>query len=634
MFRTSASLVSRVGVYNHVASLGRSAALLQPQATRTRRGKQQTHHRSDCSALLKSFSWPSCRSIHFSSSSWRPSSAPSRPPRSIKQIASHHRTPTTSESAPFPSRNLSPKTKSQPKVEALPFKMSTEYAERLFEANLEERMLPDRLSSVYRRAAFMYDKLFKRGENARNYDQSKSLRSVYLPVWIIDAEFELKCSGEQGRADASFILIHSSFPGHSHAWKPMDTMPMCPLPTPSDGKRPSNTRQIRTTDLSHFEPWKPSVHLKPKDVEIKGEIEVLPFTVSPLFLPEMLKKAPSDVLNFDQSSTDHSWSAKVKGLGLHEDFETRPITFQGSTLKLGLFASYPVMVPIHLGQATYTDQEGDEKTFTCVIGAWDSDGTHICEMENSDPWTWSAKEHFPLRTQNIVFHPFAPVTTSLTEILKLFRERKGVERANSDYKLMKEAKTAQDQRKAIEMNSKRSSEDFSDDLSNVLTEAKAIASVMGRIAGERSVELLGSVDWSTFESKEKEAWLSRVVRERNSEGKVSSESHPDKVSGLGKYINWSSPHIQRLSQGYRENRRYLIEGVEKALGTRMSLACIQRTGWNVDNAILKTTTATDASKGSVVGEDIRARMEKERLKPQWLKDLEAARMKSGVRRGS
>lgn len=56
----------------------------------------------------------------------------------------------------------------------------------------------------------------------------EKMTALYLPTWIVDASFEIKCRGNDGRAEANFITTSSRFPGHS--WKPMDSMPMFPPP--------------------------------------------------------------------------------------------------------------------------------------------------------------------------------------------------------------------------------------------------------------------------------------------------------------------------------------------------------------------------------------------------------------------
>ena len=126
------------------------------------------------------------------------------------------------------------------------------------------------------------------------------MTALYLPTWIVDASFEAKCRGNDGKAEANFITVSSRFPGHS--WKPMDSLPLFP-PPPYDMKPnqtnsgdpsldPSANREAwETLAMVDYESYESYLKTKGNSkVQIQGGLpEPLPFTISPLFLPDMIR---------------------------------------------------------------------------------------------------------------------------------------------------------------------------------------------------------------------------------------------------------------------------------------------------------------------------------------------------------
>lgn len=584
----------------------------------------------------------------------------------------------------------------QAKVEVIPFRISTKAAKEYLTTLATTEIMPRVMSrwSIIKHQLLSLIGLRSMSNDDGEIVKLERMTALYLPTWIVDASFETKCRGNDGRAEAHFILTSSRFPGHS--WKPMDSLPMFPPPPhdmvpvqdlQKDPNYAADTRKAAWDNLAMVDYESYESHLKRKGeskVKIKGGMpDPIPFTISPLFLPDMLRRelelkdltfAPDLAAGIKLPGGDHH------GLGLTalvneegEQLISPPVRFEADTLKLDMMAAYPILMPLHMAEYSYVDAEDESKHYiTMVLGAWDTNGLQFCMKEKGEDWQWSFGEQSPLKVNVLDLYPRAPIKTSVN---KLFEQKREEERAKQRKKLAEELdededgkkkrKTREEWEKAYDKMQQEHNEALRADLRSRMLEKSSIEGPIRAAVEERSLDLLKKADWIHWERDEREAYQLRTSREEPSTADMSDSEkerytsalasartspveprpfswlkdqadrkaeiqHPDRQNGLGRYINWSSPFVQRLSHNVYANRRYLTEAISEVLISRKRMASIEEGGYNVDKSLIKAKlengtklSGEDAYK-TIVSMDLNVRQQREALKPRWLKNLEEA----------
>lgn len=515
------------------------------------------------------------------------------------------------------------------------------------------------------------------------------MTALYLPTWIVDASFEIKCRGNDGRAEANIVTTSSRFPGHS--WKPMDSMPMVPpapydmVPTQDLQKDPNysaDTPKAKWDNLSMVDYESYESHLRRKgesDVKIKGGIpDPLPFTISPLCLPDMLRQQlelKDATFTPDLAAGFELPGGNFHGLGLTmalvneegDPIKAPPVRFEPDTFKLDMIACYPILMPLHMAEYSYVDEaEGAKHNITMVLGAWDTNGLQFCMKEKDEDWKWSFMKTEPLQVDLMDMFPRSPIKTSLNEMFEQEREKERAQRRKKFAQQKAEAgdggplKSMQEWEAEYDRMDAERQKAFRSDLKSRMLE-KVRSELPIKVAVEqRSLEMLERADWIMWERDEREAFEMRTSSSApNTQSMAADEKdryarftalatkapteprpfqwlseeqdrtleldHPDRKAGLGRYIYWTSPHIQRLSHNVYANRRYLTEAIPAVLHSRKQMASIQESGYDVDSSLTRvdgTKVKGEEAYKTIAGEDLSVRQHREALKPRWLKALQ------------
>ncbi|CDW96587.1 hypothetical protein [Sporisorium scitamineum] len=581
----------------------------------------------------------------------------------------------------------------QAKVEVIPFRISTKAAKEYLTTLATTEVMPRVMSrwSIIKHQLLSFIGIKGMSNPDGEIVKLERMTALYLPTWIVDASFEIKCRGNDGRADANFVTTSSRFPGHS--WKPMDSIPMFPpppydmVPTQDLQKDPNYAADIPKAawdNLAMVDYESYESHLKRKresNVKIKGGIpDPLPFTISPLCLPDMLRQQLElkDVtFTPDLAAGIELPGRNFHGLGLTmalvnedgEQIKAPPVWFEPDTLKLDLMAAYPILMPLHMAEFSYVDEEeGNKHHITMVLGAWDTNGLQFCMKEKDEDWQWSFMKTDPLKVDLMDMFPRTPIKTSLNEMFEQEREKERVERRNKFMQQKaeegggKSPKTMQEWEKEWDRLNAERQEELRSDLKSRMLEKVRSELPIKVAAEERSLEMLQRADWIHWERDEREAFDMRTSptapavqsmtaeeRERyhrfkalatkapteprpfqwlpEKQDRQAELDHPDRRAGLGRYIYWTSPHIQRLSHNVYANRRYLTEAIPAVLESRKTMASLQESGHDFDRMLTRvdgTKVKGEEAYNTVSGKDLSVRQQREALKPRWLKALQEA----------
>lgn len=584
----------------------------------------------------------------------------------------------------------------QAKVEVIPFRVSSKAAQEYLTTIATAEVMPRVMSSwsIIKHQLLSLIGIKSMSNPDGEIVKLKRMTALYLPTWIVDASFEIKCRGNEGRAEANFITTSSRFPGHS--WKPMDSIPMAPpppydmVPTEDLQKHPeyaANAPRAAWDNLAMVDYESYEAHKKKKGeskVKIKGGIpDPLPFTISPLCLPDMIRR---QLESKDVTITpDLAAGIKLPGGDLHElgltnalvdkdgdQITAPPLSFEPKTLKLDMMAAYPILMPLHMAEFSYVDEEkGGTQFLTMVLGAWDTNGLQVCIKEEDKDWQWSFTKTVPLRLDLLDMYPRTPIKTTLNEMFERARQEKRTKRRQ---KLALEAKDADDQEgrktrqeREAEWDRKEAEHQqaFRSDLESKMQEKLRSEVSVKAAVEQRSLNMLQRADWIHWERDEREAFETRTSPTNPANGSITTAEkqpynrtknlavtspteprpfqwlsqqsdrtaeleHPDRKAKLGKYIHWTSPHVQRLSHNVYANRRYLNETIPAVLNSRKRMASIQENGYDVDRSLTKVNfdnrpkmTGEEAWK-TITAENVSVRQQREALKPRWLRALEEA----------
>ncbi|GAC98738.1 hypothetical protein PHSY_006332 [Pseudozyma hubeiensis SY62] len=659
-----------------------------------------------------------CSALHTTAVRWRRES-PTHGPRSSLR-ASAVSSPSTRTSIPATPSASTPATTSPPprstsstpvasssgiprhqqaKVEVIPFRVPTKAAKDYLTTLATTEVMPRVMSrwSMIKHQFLSLIGIKSLSEPDGNIVKLERMTALYLPTWVVDASFEIKCRGNDGRAEANFITTSSRFPGHS--WKPMDSIPMIPPPPhdmmPTMGKDPeyaAHTPKDAWDNLAMADYESYESHQKRKaesKVQIKGGIpDPLPFTISPLCLPDMIRRQLElkDVtFTPDLAAGIELPGGGVHGLGLTialvneegEQITAPPVRFEPETLKLDMMAAYPILMPLHMAEFSYADQEtGDRHFITMVLGAWDTNGLQFCMKEKDEDWQWSFLKTEPLKVDLLDMYPRTPIKTTLNEMFERARKEEREERRKAYAQEMKDAeaeegaskksrKTREEWEAELDKEDAENQKAFRSDLRSRMME-KLRSELPIKVAVEqRSLEMLQRADWIHWERDEREAFETRTSptippiasmtptekdrhertkllaatspteprpfqRLANEQERKAELNHPDRKAGLGRYIHWTSPHVQRLSHNVYANRRYLTETIPAVLNSRKMMASIQENGYDVDRSLTKAkledgrSVSGEEAWKTIAADDLSVRQQREKLKPRWLKALEEA----------
>ncbi|EPQ30735.1 uncharacterized protein PFL1_01636 [Pseudozyma flocculosa PF-1] len=620
----------------------------------------------------------------FTSTSSRRSGSNAKPPTPPSSA---------SPSRPVDPANLVPK-RYRAKVEVLPFRVGTEEARQFLHAFTAGGVLQHH-RSWYEHLKLHYA-LTIGGETAQEVRERvvtfEKISALYLPIWMVNASVELRCRGENGRAEVTLLTTKSRFPGNS--WGPMTTMPMYP-DYPSDAPvspdQPQQTldpAQRNYQLMMDYELYDPEKHLHPKGVEIEGGIPPpLPFNISPLHLPELLRKdlapedrtiegeIPREDLEEELGRTGRAWSNYKTG-----NPKLSPVHFEPETLKTHMLAAYPLLIPIHLAECSFIDKEGERQRVTHALGAWDKQMHTFASLFHKDGvWRRTGSDRHPFSIQTTDLFPRLPIRNPFQQHFSKERAAAEDERRKKriEYKEKLTAKMGEMKKQfgLGKMNRAEIDElweeadslhikELKDSIKSQEAEHLAVELPVAWAITLKVDELLEKANWTPLERDEREAYQARTsrvdpskpVRSKKDKQRLPSttqmrysgtppteprpyqwlsdkqereaeQQHPDRKAGLGDFIHWTSPHVQRLTLNVAANKRYLEEGVPRELKSRRSLVNATAAGADIDNLLVINQSDGSTVKGSDAVKTLRAsdldcRQYSERLKPRWLKELE------------
>ncbi|KAK0568349.1 hypothetical protein OC861_002061 [Tilletia horrida] len=139
--------------------------------------------------------------------------------------------------------------------------------------------------------------------------------AVYIPTWIIDGSISFTASSASDTsqtAKGTLVFTNTRFPGST--WAPVSSLPLWPSEDNVPVFNPNgDTPFTPSTDQPLWEAWAPAQHTSAgartdsqqayKPVGIDGPITALPFQLSPLALPDFLKKQAAAAAS---SAADHT----------------------------------------------------------------------------------------------------------------------------------------------------------------------------------------------------------------------------------------------------------------------------------------------------------------------------------------
>ena len=568
----------------------------------------------------------------------------------------------------------------QPKVEALEFRVSAKEAEDEL-THIANTHILRRSHAWGRYVKYHFLRslgFYEKAGEGEDFVKLRRMSSLYLPIWIVDASFSIMCRGNDGRAEANCILTSSRMPGHS--WKPMDSMPMYP-PPPYDlnADKTDVTVQsilarnswdcLTTVDYQPFDPVK---HLEYEPGLVKEDVpEVIPFSISPLHLPGLIRKSLHHSLAKSQPDLSDGYTY-MAGYRPGQNFNLTyklpngevaqfpPLSFEPDSLKMDLMAAYPILMPIHVAEFSYADDKQAEQTITFVHGAWHSFAPQICYKDSlSDVWHWSMGRQSPLEVQRLDVFPRVPVTTDIGIMFDQHRQR--MERERDAERRKRKRQLASEATEEAKMDAKRRWEQrereweeedkfhnrkLNENLDSYMLQSRRAEEPYMQEAERASLELLKSSNLSELEAVEEASYATRVAPKgtrataaranaaepapsrwlANEEERKAEETHPDRSLGLGSFIHWTSAHVQRLSLNMAANRRYLQEGMPGMLHSRKRMVAIAAAGGDVDRISIRTSRGSEKGKQAVQtlqNADMDERIKRELLRPTWSKELQA-----------
>lgn len=310
------------------------------------------------------------------------------------------------------------------RVSALDFRMSTEAAVRRARLVAIEELLPSIVGRWQSLALLLAQTatsgLFDRLE--ARLMRFERAQAVYVPMWSIDAVWTLACSGQRA-ARASFATHGSAMPGN--AWSALRTLPLRPPPHRPGAE--SDALVTGAADPAEYAPYDPARHLHPEaDV---GAISVVPFDLSPLGVPELIRRAsPADLAVRLEAEANTKRFSILPGVQVEvrtesmSDSGTHTLRFAGDSLDIDMFACFPVLVPVHLVSFRYDAHGERDLRATVAIGAWD-ERLLAFSLKRTPDAPWRRRGHAPwLLLRMLDLDPLPLPHAELADIDRVARE--------------------------------------------------------------------------------------------------------------------------------------------------------------------------------------------------------------------
>ncbi|WFD34484.1 hypothetical protein MCUN1_001325 [Malassezia cuniculi] len=243
--------------------------------------------------------------------------------------------------------------------------------------------------------------------NLMRFDKAQA---VYIPVWDIESVWSLKCN-DRRHSTMSFATSGSMMPGN--AWEALRFLPLRPPP-----HRVDYTSVLPVTgpkDPATYAPFSRERHLNP-EVEVEGGISVVPFNISPLQLPGLIRSASPGKLAIDFGKLGETRrfnlfpgvQVEVSTNTGNTDQPLSKLEFDGSSLSLDMFACFPVMLPVHLVSFKYDANGEKDLRATVAFGAWD-ERLLACSLKPTHDEEWGAQGNGPWLAIHSVDMDPAPV---------------------------------------------------------------------------------------------------------------------------------------------------------------------------------------------------------------------------------
>ena len=317
---------------------------------------------------------------------------------------------------------------------------------------------------------------------------------------------------------------------------------------------------------THYEVFSEKKHMRPKDVSItSGKIVRLPFVVSPIHFPKLLKKASKSLLSMnltlpklaqgvtqvaiplpftDKYAMMVPFPKDLDEINSGDDGEA--VRFEAETIKVDLFATYPVYLPVHMAEWSYVDQQGKKKSLLTAMNGHDITGHQICQSNLDRKWSISSIHGGAAQLKFVDFFPRPPFESPLA---RAERERE------------KKAKAASNAEEHV----KRVEEDLKESVARRTIETAGALGFTGFNLMLKASKLLQKVDWTPLKRLERESWQDRVKARATAAGKSESPT----MAKSGDNIFWSSPQVQRYSQSSWGNRKYMMAYLDYLLARRV-----------------------------------------------------------------
>ncbi|PKI84037.1 hypothetical protein MVES1_002071 [Malassezia vespertilionis] len=384
-------------------------------------------------------------------------------------------------------------------------------------------------------------------ESEESVMRFESAQPLYYPVWIAEGIWKVKCRGDAGAAEATFVSTNSVFPGNT--FKPMDTLPLRPPPLrmpEMEGRWPSNMVTTSADEPMRYESFSAARHLHPS-VKLEDPITVLPFNVSPFALSDAFRNADLRTLVVDLLSEGPALhinkrisllpGVEIQVANVSEPNEpnaTAMVRIEHDSLDVKLMACYPILLPLHLVRFRYDAHGERNKLATVALGAWDANLLAYAMLSDENK-AWVTKDNVSWLNIDILdFDPAVPVP------------KPSLDQHTEDAAMQPDAR---------------------------IIDLMAQQSQVQNVFEQRATDLLEHADWSACT-----AW------EHKQGGAPSSV---EAEAGLGALINWDASGILPLHECKLDTRQYIIlygqalfnarllEGIEKDRAAGRDISTVQ-----------------------------------------------------------
>ncbi|KDN46103.1 hypothetical protein K437DRAFT_268188 [Tilletiaria anomala UBC 951] len=518
------------------------------------------------------------------------------------------------------------------RVETLPFLVPSSVAISLLRAAAVQGFFDEEAPSVafFPRVLYTLLRILPFRIFQRKFEEEivklEKITSFFAPIWIIDAIVKVKAKGSKGTAETTFVFEHSRMP--AHAWKDIDLMPLTAINEDFLFATAARAGESEETarNHSHYELFDPDIHLKPKGIALaSGAALELPFAVSPLHLPSLLKNASLQALTISVATptlnqpvmkvplplTQGKKYAMVatfpKDLGeIEQDADGEKIRFDAASLEVEMMAAYPIQLPIHMAEWSYKDQDGEKQSFLIAMNAHDITGLQICRSDKTRKWLVSTVKAGPAQLKGVDFFPEPPfdVLKNENEQAAIDGEvKEGLKGNNGD-----DPGCTENQLKHIMLKK--------------IIDMTGSLGLTGFNALLKASKLLESANWNSVKRLEREGWQNRVATMIKTQSD-SAESVPT-MAPNGSHIDWCSPHVQRYSHNSWPNRVYSRAVLRHLDQRRIMIGMEQSSGAGSEKFWIREETPVGKKTGAVMSVKqhlVKSLANRDSKMPIWLRKL-------------